>query len=305
MERKIKIKAARAALLAAGLGLVAYSLTGPQVFDGYSEIFKSGIDIYILLDTSKSMLVTDIAPDRITVAKKIASGLTELLNGDRIGFIPFASDAYIQMPLTDDYGMARMFLDVTDTDMIGGGGTSLASAIQLACDSFTRSNGADRAIIIISDGEEHDGAALSMLKNTDDNRLKVYTVGVGTEKGGLVPVYDAAGDTVVDYMRDGTGNPVTSRLNQDVLKQLAREGGGAYYKASLQGIETESLIKDMSALKRGEREAERSRRFKPVYQYFLAPGLLLFLAAWFLPDSFKENDGYALTGVGGDAGLRK
>ena len=287
LGRGAGFKAARTALLTAGLGLIAFSLLGPQVFDGYTEIFKSGMDIYILLDTSKSMLVTDIAPDRITVAKKIAGSVMDRLDGDRIGFIPFASDAYIQMPLTDDYGLAHMFLDVMDTDMISGGGTNIAAAIRLASESFKRSTGADRVIIIISDGEEQDGAAVNTLKSLADNRLKVFTVGVGTEQGGLVPVYGGTGDTVTDYMRDDTGNPVTSRLDPGVLTRIAREGGGSYYRVTPQGIETESLIKELSALKRGETEAERRKRFLPAYQYFLAPGLLLFLAAWFLPENFR------------------
>jgi Ca-activated chloride channel family protein len=109
-----------------------------------------------------------------------------------------------------------------------------------------------------------------------------------------VPVYNKAGDTVVDYMRDDAGNPVTSRLNPGVMSQLAREGGGVYYRASPQGTETESLINDLSLLKRGETEAERSRRFKPAYQFFLAPGLLLFLIAWFLPEKRVEISGGAV-----------
>ena len=283
--RKIRFKAPRAILMAAGLGLIAFSLTGPQIFDGYTEIVKTGLDVYVLMDTSKSMLVTDIAPDRMSIAKKIAGGLLDRLDGDRIGFIPFASDAYIQMPLTDDYGLARMFLDVMDTDMISGGGTNIAAALRLANDSFKRSSESDRVVLIISDGEEHDGAALNMMKSLSESGIKIYAIGVGTEFGGLVPVYDERGETVIDYMRDVSGNPVTSRLKADALAQLAREGGGKYYQATMQGAEITSLLEDISSLKRGELSTEQGRRFRQLYQYFLAPGLLLFLIAWLLPES--------------------
>ena len=284
LGHKIRFKVLRAALIGAGLLLMVFALLGPQIFSGFTEVRKSGIDIYMLMDTSKSMLVSDIAPDRMTIAKKIAGKLLDSLEGDRIGFIPFASDAYIQMPLTDDYQLAHMFLDVMDTDMIGGGGTNLAAAINLANTSFERSSSADRVILIFSDGEEHDKASLDVLKSITDDQVKIFTVGVGTANGGLVPVYNDTGDTIIDYMKDEGGNPVTSRLNAQTLKQLAGGGHGAYYQATLQGEETLSLLGDLSALKRDDYKMEQIKRYSPLYQYFLGPGILLFMIAWFLPE---------------------
>ena len=281
---KTRFKILRTALIGAGLVSIALALLGPQVFSGYAEVSKTGIDIYMLMDTSKSMLVSDIAPDRMTIAKKIAGDLLDSLEGDRIGFIPFASDAYIQMPLTDDYQLAHMFLDVMDTDMIGGGGTNLAAAIKLANDSFERSSGADRVILILSDGEEHENASLDVLKNITDSQVKIFTVGVGSVNGGLVPVYNDTGDTIIDYMKDENGNPVTSRLNAQTLKQLADSRHGSYYQASLQGAETLSLLRDLSSLKKDDYEMEQIKRYSPLYQYFLGPGVLLFMTAWFIPE---------------------
>jgi len=241
----------------------------------------------VLIDTSKSMLVTDIAPDRITVAKRIVANLLDNLNGDRVGFIPFSSDAYIQLPLTDDYQLARMFLDVIDTEMISGGGTNLAAAVKLANDSFKRTSSADRVIIIISDGEEHEGASVDVLRGITDDQLKIFTIGVGTEKGGLVPVYNEAGNTIVDYIRDRNGEFVTSRLNADTLRQLAHDGRGAYFQATLQGSETAYLLGELDTLKRGEFEARSIKRFNQMFQYFLGAGLLLTALAWFLPEKRK------------------
>ena len=281
---KTRFKVLRTALLGVGLLLIGFALLGPQIFSGYTEVSKKGVDIYILMDTSNSMLVTDIAPDRITIAKKIAGNILDRLEGDRVGLIPFASDAYIQMPLTDDYQLAHMFLDVMDTDMIGGGGTNLAAAIKLANDSFERSSGADKVILILSDGEEHDKASSDALKSITDDQVKIYTVGVGTANGGLVPVYNDTGDTIIDYMKDESGNPVTSRLNAQTLKQLANGGHGAYYQATLQGEETRSLLGDLSALKRDEYKMEQIKKYSPLYQYFLGLGILLFMIAWLLPE---------------------
>jgi len=280
----VRLKALRAALLAAGLGLMAFSLLGPRVFGGYAEARKTGLDIYVLVDTSKSMLVSDIEPNRITVAKKIAGELLDSLEGDRVGLIPFASDAYVQMPLTDDYQLARMFLDVMDTDMMSGGGTNLAAAMRLADRSFDRASSGDRVILILSDGEEHEGDSLGVPGSIADGQTRIYTVGVGTERGGLVPVLSGAGDAVAGYMTGPDQNPVTSRLNAGMLRELASRGGGAYFQASLQGAETSALLEELSALKRGELEAVRARRYEPLYQYFLGPGLLAFLIAWFLPE---------------------
>ena len=281
---KTRLKALRTILIGAGLCLVALALAGPQVFTGYAEVSKQGLDIYVLMDTSKSMLTADITPDRLTIAKKIVTEILTRLEGDRIGFIPFASDAYIQMPLTDDYQLAKMFLDVMDTDMISGGGTNLAAAIKLANDSFDRSSGADRVMLILSDGEEHDQASIELLKSLTNDSVKIFAVGIGTEKGGLVPVYNNAGDVIVDYMKDKSGNPVTSRLNAENLKSLAGGGRGFYYQATLQGTEIPALLDDLATLKRDDYKTDQVRKYDQLYQYFLGPGALLFLAGWFIPD---------------------
>jgi len=284
LDYRPRFQALRSALIAAGLGLIVFSLMGPQRFSGYAQIRKTGMDIYVLMDTSKSMLVSDVAPDRLTHAKKFVENLLDNLEGDRIGFIPFASDAYIQMPLTDDYQLARMFLDVIDTDMIGGGGTNIAAAIRLAAASFDRVSGSDMVILILSDGEEHDSESARTLDSVKNDRLKVFTVGVGTEKGGLVPIYNSSGSSIIDYMKDRDGNPVTSRLNADTLARLARDGQGAYYHAGAGADATAALMKDMLSLKRDERKQEQVKMFSPLYQYFLGPGVLLFVIAWFWPE---------------------
>lgn len=279
-----KYRVLRFVLSFLGLALILFSLLGPQRFIGVTKVHKEGLDIYVLIDTSKSMLVEDIKPNRISRAKNIIASIIDKLEGDRIGFIPFSSAAYIQMPLTDDYQLARMFLDVIDTDMIGGGGTNIGTAIKLAQKSFNETSSGDKVIIIISDGEEHDSNSVDAIKSINDDRLKVFIIGVGTEKGGLVPDYDTEGMQKTGYKKDKNGEFVMSKLNADILKNIASARNGKYYQASLTGEEISSLTKEISSLKRDKNTEHEIRRFKQLYQYFLGPGILLFLIAYLLPE---------------------
>ena len=287
---KIHLKACfsaiRVILLTIGLGLLVFSMAGPQVFSGYVYAEKIGLDIYLLLDTSKSMLTEDTPPNRLSVAKRVAETLLDLLDGDRVGFIPFASQAYIQMPLTDDYQLARMFLTAVDTDMVSGGGTSIASALKLAGSSFKRASGSDQVIVILSDGEEQDQGALSALQSIKEDGLHVYTVGIGTEKGGLIPVY-GNDNQITGYMKDDNGNPVTSRLNATILSKLADIGNGVYYEIGHDRKSETDLINRISNLKRDVLAVDTVKKFQPVYQYFLLPGILCLLIALLLPDRRK------------------
>jgi Ca-activated chloride channel homolog len=281
---KTNFKLIRTILTALGVGLMFFSLLGPQIFKGVTEVNRKGLDIYVLIDTSKSMLAEDIKPNRISRATKIIEDIVDNLHGDRIGFIPFSSSAYIQMPLTDDYKMAKMFLKVIDTDMIGGGGSNVGNAIKLADKSFDETSSSDKVVIILSDGEEHESDSLDILKNINDEHMKVFTIGIGTEKGGLIPVYDAAGEKKIGYKKDQSEQAIMSKLNSDTLKKLASNGNGTYYQSSVIGNEIDSLINDISSLKRDMSKTEKIKRYKQIYQYFLGVGILLFLIAYLIPE---------------------
>jgi len=281
---KVRFRFTRMILTVLGMLLMFFSLLGPQIFKGFVEINREGLDIYFLIDTSKSMLVKDIEPDRISRAKKIIESIIDNLNGDRIGFIPFSSDAYIQMPLTDDYQVARMFLDVIDTDMIGGGGTNIGAGLNLAANSFDRTSSADRVIIILSDGEDHESNSIYVLKKINDGELRVFSIGIGTLNGGLVPVYDSEGKQIVEYKKDDNGNFVTSKLQRETLEKLATMSNGSYYQSTIGGDEVNALLEDLSFLKRDTLKTKKISRYKELYQYFLGPGILLFLAAYLLPE---------------------
>ena len=247
-----------------------FSLLGPQILRDLSGK-QEGLDIYIAIDTSKSMLVDDIVPDRLSRAKKIIEGILDNLEGDRVGFIPFSSSAYIQMPLTDDYKLARMFLEVIDTDMIGGGGTDIGAAISLADKSFKETSSSDKVVIVLSDGEEHESNSIQALESLKSG-LKVYAIGIGTQEGGLVPVYGDAGTQKIDYKKGPDGQYVVSKLNADRLKEVARLSGRTYYQSTIAGEEIGLLINDISNLKRDALKTQKIQRFNQVYQYFWARG---------------------------------
>lgn len=280
----IRFRILRTALMIAGMILMCIALLGPQVFVGYTDIQSEGLNIYVLIDTSKSMLVQDVEPDRITRAKRITKAVLDRLDGDRIGFIPFSSDAYIQMPLTSDYEMARMFLDVIDTNMTGTGSTDIGSAVRLAAGSFDKNLSGNRVIIILSDGEEHRTSSLDAVREIKDDKLRIYTIGIGTTEGGFVPEFDSSNTLMIGYKMDSNLETVVSRLRPELLKKLAAAGNGAYWQATADGVEADHLAREISKLKRDAIEVKRIRNYEQVYQYFLGAGLLFVLASYLLPE---------------------
>ena len=284
-----RLKITRIILTVAGMCLMFIALLGPQKLNGFTEIKSQGLDIYVLIDTSNSMLVQDVQPDRISRAKMLVDILMKNLKGDRIGLIPFSSDAYVQMPLTDDYNMARMFLEVTDTEMVGSGGTDFGPAIRLAYESFDEAKGSDKVIIILSDGEDRKEAAANVLDEINDSRLKIYTIGIGTLEGGKIPIYSVDGVTIYDYIYDENYNEVISKLQPAKLKKLASDSGGKYYDSTASGIEVVSILNDISILKRDSQNVKRINNYNQLFQYFLGLGLLLFLAAYLLPETGRAK----------------
>ncbi len=284
---KFKLKNNREFLIAKfvlsilGLSLIVISLLGPVKEDGLIEVNGKGLDIFILIDTSKSMLAEDILPSRIERAKKISKDLLGELEGDRVGFIPFSSSAYVQMPLTVDYALANMFLDVMDTDMISGGGSDVGNAISLAIDSFDNSSIGDKVILILSDGEENDNDAYNVISDISNNNLKIFTIGIGTSEGGLIPMYD---NGQVSYKKDNNGEFVVTKLNTDLLQEIASSTSGSFYKTTADSSEIHLILQDIKHLKRGTLESKKIKSYKHYYQYFLAFGILLILIAYKFPE---------------------
>lgn len=266
-------------LIIMGIILIIFSLLEPKIFKGIEKIDKKGLDIYVLIDVSKSMDTQDIKPSRLERAKGNIREIIDNLKGDRIGYIPFSSDAYIQMPPTEDYDVAKVFLESVATDMIGSGGTSIGKALNFAAGSFSKSSTSDKVIIVMSDGEDHDSTNdFNFEKNAG---IKIYTVGYGTEAGGLVPEYNNG--TIEGYKKDKSGNFIVSKLNTTTLKNIAQRSNGKYFEATVRGGEAEDIVKDINFLKRGHLGTENVKKYDHIYQIFLALGIILFLAGYFTP----------------------
>lgn len=279
-----RFKIVKSFLLVVGLALIFYALLGPQREIGITEVKGEGLDIYVLIDTSKSMLAEDIVPSRMTRSKKVVEELLKGLGGDRIGFIPYASSAYIQMPLTDDYGLASMFLNVIDTDMIGGGGTDVAQAIGLAADSFKETGSSNQVMLILSDGEEADVDMKQIDKLIKDSGMKIYTIGIGTLEGGLIPIYGNDGVTVTSYKKDENDQLVMTRLEESLLQSIANKSDGKYYRSSVGLDELQELIKDLSVLDKAESSSRKIREYRQLFQWFLGAGIVCLLLSFSLPE---------------------
>lgn len=280
----------KVAFMVAGILLIAVGLLGPVKQEGAYEVKQKGLDIFMLMDTSKSMLAQDILPDRLTREKDIVNRILNGLEGDRIGFIPFSSSAYVQMPLTTDYKMASMFLDVVDTNMIGGGSSNVDQAIDLALKTFGKMpEGRSKVLIVISDGEEHDTLNKELLDTIMKQGIKVYTVGVGTSQGGLIPITDSNGSTT-GYKKDNQGNPVITKLNDQLLKELAQAGHGNYYPSQINGSEVDALLKDINTLQRTEGKTKEVKRYNHLYMYPVGLGLCLFLLGYLVPIRREKNE---------------
>ena len=210
-------------ILQGALALLVLMLARPQMGTKISQEKRVGIETIICMDISNSMLAEDIVPSRLDRSKMMIENLVDHFSNDKIGLIVFAGDAFVQLPITSDYVSAKMFLSSIDPSMIATQGTDIGRAIDMATHSFTPEEGIGRAIIVITDGENHEGGAVEAASAAKDAGMRVYVLGVGSSKGSPIPIPGTD-----DYMKDNTGNTVMSALNEQMCKELAQAGGGAY-----------------------------------------------------------------------------
>jgi len=255
--------------------------SGPRVGSKLKEVKKTGREIIVALDVSNSMLAEDISPNRLEMAKLSLNRLLNNLADDKLGLIVFAGDAYTQIPVTNDIGAARLFLNSVSTDIVSKQGTSIAAAIDLAARSFSPETTEDenqagakaRAIIIITDGENHDENAIQSAKNATEKGIQIYTIGLGDPKGVPIPLSPGSNN----YKRDKDGNVVVSKLDEEGLKKIASIGNGFYIRGGKAGTGLNQLINKLNELDAKEYSAKVFSEYEERYQYFLALGLILLL----------------------------
>jgi Ca-activated chloride channel family protein len=276
---KTKIKSA---IVTLALALLILAAANPQVGTKLQEVKQTGIDVFICLDVSLSMSAEDIKPNRLEKAKYQISNLIQKLKGDRIGLIIFAGQAYIQFPLTTDYSAANLFLNAVDFNSVPQQGTAIAAAINMAAQSFDTAS-TQKAIVIITDGEDHEGDIESAVENAVDKGIKIYAIGLGSPDGVPIPVYDERGN-LRGFKTDNQGNTVLTKLNEEILKEIASKGDGAYYRGNNYEDYLDKIYSDLSQLEKSEYGTKKVTDYESRYYYLLIPALLLLIIEFFISE---------------------
>lgn len=257
-------------LLELALTLIILMVARPQQANGISQEKRSGIEVVIAMDISNSMRATDVSPSRLDRAKMMVENLVENFINDKIGLIVFAGDAFVQLPITSDYVSAKMFLSTIDPTMIVNQGTDIAGAIQMATQSFTQQEHVGKAIIVITDGEDHEGGAVEAAKAAHEQGYNVYLLGIGSTNGSPVPDPDTG-----NYMIDNQGNTVMSRLNEQMCREIAQAGGGAYIHVDNNSSAQRLLDEELDKLEKGETTIYSD--YSEQFQYAAAFAILLLI----------------------------
>ncbi len=261
--------------------LIIIALANPQVGTKIEDVKQIGIDIYILLDVSKSMLAEDIKTSRLEKAKYEISKLIQRLKGDRIGLIIFAGDAYVQIPLTSDYSAANLFLNAVDVNSVPQPGTAIAPAIHLALKSFRYNDNTKKAIVIITDGEDHQGNIKSAIEEANSHDVAIYAIGFGSPAGVPIPVYDENGNHI-GFKKDNQGNIVLTKLNEEILKEITSECNGKYYRVSNTEDELDAIYNDLAKIEKSEYGTKKITEYEDRFHYFLFPAILLLMLEYFI-----------------------
>jgi Ca-activated chloride channel homolog len=261
------------------LELLAFSaviimLARPQFGSKIEEVKKTGVEVIIALDVSNSMLAEDIQPNRLTRAKQAISKLVDNLENDKIGLIVFAGDAYTQIPITTDYVSAKMFLSTINPDMVPKQGTAIGAAIDLAAKSFSPGEGKSKAIIIITDGENHEDDPVSSAEKASKMGIIIHTIGIGSTEGVPVPISTGGKH---DYLKDADGSTVITKLDEEILKKIAVSANGNYVRASNSNIGLDEIFSDIRKMKKEELESTMYTEYNDQFQIFTVVALFLLI----------------------------
>lgn len=250
------------ALLAATLLIVA--LARPQFGSKKETVTRQGIETVIALDISNSMLAEDISPNRLEKAKKIISQLIDKFENDKVGLIVFAGDAFVQLPITNDFISAKMFLETISPTLISRQGTDIGGAISLAMKSFTPNEGVGKAIIVITDGENHEGGAEDAARLAAEKGMNVYLLGIGSLEGAPIPI-----ENTNDYRRDKEGNVVVTKLNEQMAQEIAKAGNGVYIRVDNTNNAQKILEKEVNKLAKADVTSEVYTEYNEQFEFIV------------------------------------
>lgn len=259
-------------ILMMALAALIVALARPQTGSRIEKVKRKGIDLMICLDVSNSMMAVDIKPNRLERAKQSIIRLIDNLEGDRLGIIIFAGKAYTQLPITTDYAAAKMFTESINTSLVPAQGTAIAQAIELSVRSFGESKH-NKAIVIITDGEDHEGSVLEQAELAVKENIRIYTIGMGLPEGSPIPEF--RNGVQIGYKKDRDGNTVMTRLDETLLQRLAGVGSGMYVRATTSETGLGRIFEEIGMIEKADIEEKQFSDYEDQYQYFL--GLAIFL----------------------------
>ena len=262
-------------MLSLSVACFVIALVNPKIGTKLETVKREGVDVVFAVDVSKSMLAEDIAPNRLEKSKQLVTQIINNLASDRVGIIAYAGSAFPQLPITTDYAAAKMFLQSMTTDMISSQGTAINEAIELATTYYNDQDQTNRVLFILSDGEDHQGEIENIAEKAAEQGIEIYTIGVGTTKGGPIPI--KRNGIVQSYKKDQSGETVITRLNEETLKEIAEVAEGEYLKGNVTREVTEKVTEILQDMEKKEFESKQVADFKDQFQWFLGLGLLFLL----------------------------
>ncbi len=268
------------------LTALVIALVNPKIGTKLETVKRQGVDIVFAIDVSKSMEAEDIAPSRLEKAKQLVRQIVNNLAGDRVGIIAYAGSAFPQLPITTDYASAKMFLQALNTDMVSSQGTAISDAIDLATTFYDDEQQTNRVLFVISDGEDHEGNVESIAEEAAKKGIKIFTIGVGTEKGGPIPI--KRNGVVLNYKKDNQGETVITKLDPQTLKDIASATDGEYIKGNVTSNVVDKVKDALQHIEKTEYEAKEFADYKSQFQWFLGLGLLLLFLDIFLLERKTE-----------------
>jgi Ca-activated chloride channel family protein len=265
-----------------GLTFLIIGAAGPQIGIRVKPVERKGVDLVFAIDVSLSMNAADVKPNRLVKAKYEIAQMIKQLKGDRVALIVFAGSSHLYLPLTTDYEAARLFLDNIDTHMIPTQGTALSTALQTALTAFAPESEKYKVLILVTDGEDHEGQAVELARQAARQGIVIHTVGVGTVTGSLIPLVDENGRWN-DYKRDREGKLVTSVLNENLLREIAQAGNGIFVRFDNRLASHRALLKAIDAMEKRTVSTHEFSEYEDRYQVFAVLALAFFVAAFLFP----------------------
>ena len=267
-------------LLLLAIASLIFALVNPKIGTKMETVTREGVDIVFAIDVSKSMEAEDVAPNRLEKSKQLVTQIINNLASDRIGIIAYAGSAFPQLPITTDYASAKMFLQAMNTDMVSSQGTAIKEAIELSSTYFNEEDQTSKVLFIISDGEDHEGDIGNVAKEATEKGIRIFTIGVGSLKGGPIPI--KRNGVIQSYKKDQNGETVITKLNEGTLKEIADDADGEYIQGNVTNTVLEKVTESLQKLDKTEFEAKQFADYQSQFQWFLGLAILLLFLDVFL-----------------------